>query len=120
MTGDMSVPKMPTTIFFAEELHDITQVPLTDTMRIPRPCAYKSTNITSVQYYRGQNALNYDIGDQNEIVTTSEAHLLFQNGTDTAGLATLNNNNGTVTIQTDDESHIGVQKMIIRSCPAND
>jgi hypothetical protein len=30
---------------------------LLDTMVIPRPCAYKSYNMTQVDYYRGQNPL---------------------------------------------------------------
>lgn len=40
--------------------------PLLDTMRIPRPCAYKSMNMTTVRYYRGQNDLTYDIYRENE------------------------------------------------------
>jgi len=34
---------------------------LFDSMKIPRPCAYKSYNLTSVSYYRGQNAYTYKI-----------------------------------------------------------
>lgn len=30
---------------------------LMDSMVIPRPCAYKSANLTQVDYYRGQNEL---------------------------------------------------------------
>lgn len=33
---------------------------LLDTMKIPRPCAFASQNLTSVQYYRGQNTLKYN------------------------------------------------------------
>jgi len=36
-----------------------------DSFRIPRPCAYKSANLTSVEYYRGQRALTYDIFGEN-------------------------------------------------------
>jgi len=34
---------------------------LMDTMKIPRPCAYKSANLTSAEYYRGQNPTAYYI-----------------------------------------------------------
>jgi hypothetical protein len=34
---------------------------LMDTMKIPRPCAYKSFNMTGAEYYRGQNTLKYKI-----------------------------------------------------------
>jgi hypothetical protein len=34
---------------------------LMDTMKIPRPCAYRSLNLTGVEYYRGQNTMDYDI-----------------------------------------------------------
>lgn len=30
---------------------------LLDTMKVPRPCAFASQNLTSIQYYRGQNTL---------------------------------------------------------------
>jgi len=36
---------------------------LLDTMKIPRPCAFESYNLTSVDYYRGQNTKLYDIGE---------------------------------------------------------
>lgn len=36
---------------------------LLDTMKIPRPCAYKSLNLTGVEYYRGQNTLDYKISN---------------------------------------------------------
>lgn len=40
---------------------------LIDTMKIPRPCAFESFNLTSVEYYRGQNTMTYDIGDKNSV-----------------------------------------------------
>ena len=40
---------------------------LLDTMKIPRPCAFFSQNLTSVQYYRGQNTLSYDIYEENSL-----------------------------------------------------
>ena len=39
---------------------------LRDTMKIPRPCAYKSYNLTQVTYYRGQNTYSYKISDSNQ------------------------------------------------------
>lgn len=38
---------------------------LLDTMKVPRPCAYQSQNLTAVEYYRGQNTYSYDLFDQN-------------------------------------------------------
>ncbi len=38
---------------------------LEDTIRIPRPCAFKSSNLTAVTYYRGQDATQYAITSQN-------------------------------------------------------
>ena len=35
-------------------------------MKIPRPCAYKSYNLTQVTYYRGQNTYSYKISDSNQ------------------------------------------------------
>jgi len=34
---------------------------LLDSYKIPRPCAFKSFNMTQVEYYRGQNPLSYSI-----------------------------------------------------------
>lgn len=38
---------------------------LQDSMIIPRPCAFKSYNLTSVNYYRGQNSQQYKIAQNN-------------------------------------------------------
>lgn len=38
---------------------------LLDTMKIPRPCAYQSQNLTEAEYYRGQNTMQYDIQREN-------------------------------------------------------
>lgn len=58
---------------------------LMDSMIIPKPCAYRSANLTSVQYYRGQNPKQYDISEQNSqgnIVTqmSTSSNLIYQNG----------------------------------------
>jgi len=54
---------------------------LQDSLIIPRPCAYKSVNMTSVEYYRGQNALKYDIFRENSasVVTlmSDNAELIY-------------------------------------------
>ena len=34
---------------------------LLDSMKIPRPCAFASQNLTSVSYYRGQNTIGYNL-----------------------------------------------------------
>lgn len=39
---------------------------LEDSMQIPRPCAFKSSNLTAVSYYRGQDSTQYKITDQNK------------------------------------------------------
>lgn len=38
---------------------------LLDTLKIPRACAYKSANLTEVEYYRGQNNYSYNIPNEN-------------------------------------------------------
>ena len=45
---------------------------LLDTMKIPRPCAYKSYNMTAVNYYRGQNTFEQKLTHNNSysFVTT--------------------------------------------------
>jgi hypothetical protein len=58
---------------------------LIDTMKIPRPCAFKSFNLTHVEYYRGQNTMNYDIGDENDVAyvltqMTGDSKIIKQNG----------------------------------------
>lgn len=57
---------------------------LLDSLKIPRPCAFKSFNMTSVNYYRGQKALSYDISKNNQenYVTTlmGDPELLYTDG----------------------------------------
>jgi hypothetical protein len=40
-------------------------------MKIPRPCAFQSQNLTSVTYYRGQNTQPYDLYAQNSAKVAS-------------------------------------------------
>ena len=93
---------------------------LLDTMKIPRPCAYQSQNLTSVQYYRGQNTMVYDVYAENSATVTAymdgNPFIIFQNGTDAGKLATYTANGATVEIQSDEDEMVGIQKTIIRSC----
>lgn len=94
---------------------------LLDTMKIPRPCAYKSLNLTGVEYYRGQNTLDYKISNNEneslgETLLDGNTNLIFQNGTDTTGFATFNRAKYSVGIQTDDEKAVGTHRTIIRNC----
>ena len=74
-------------------------------MKIPRPCAYSSQNLTSVQYYRGQNNMTYDIFAENsgDTFMSGEPYIIFQDGQPADALATFNPSEFTVIIQTDDE-----------------
>ena len=59
---------------------------LMDTMKIPRPCAFKSYNLTSIDYYRGQRPLDYKISSSDNtagfVVTlmNTKSEFIFQNG----------------------------------------
>ena len=67
---------------------------LLDTMKIPRPCAFQSQNLTSVQYYRGQKTMEYDLYRLNSATVASyfddPPNTIFQDGTDATGLARFN------------------------------
>ena len=66
---------------------------LMNSFRIPRPCAYKSINMTSVEYYRGQNTLTYDVFDKNGLSSIffmrDTATLQYQNGEPSTDIASL-------------------------------
>ena len=68
--------------------------PLLDTMKIPRPCAFQSQNLTSVQYYRGQNTMEYDLYRLNSATVATyfdnNPNIIFQDGTDATDLAKFN------------------------------
>jgi hypothetical protein len=92
---------------------------LADTFKIPRPCAYKSANLTEVEYYRGQRTLTYDIFRENDATSLSlmnNAKMTYQTGEEASDLAELDNNKNTVLIQTDAEDMVTVQKLLIRDC----
>jgi hypothetical protein len=97
---------------------------LIDTMKIPRPCAFESYNLTSVEYYRGQNTMTYDIADKNSVASsvitqmTSASKLIKQDGSSAENLAKYNQEAYSVEIQTDEDDMVGVQKTIIRDCDA--
>ena len=71
-------------------------------MKIPRPCAYQSQNLTSVQYYRGQNTMQYNIFDEySETVATSmtdSPNIIFQDGVSADTLAVYNPSENTIDI----------------------
>jgi|LauGreDrversion4_2_1035121.scaffolds.fasta_scaffold1092999_1 hypothetical protein len=90
-------------------------------MIIPRPCAFKSFNLTSVNYYRGQRALAYKIAQANvegNVVTMMDdsSVLVYQNGKNATDIATYDRRTYSVMIQTDSEDKVGIQKVIIRNC----
>lgn len=94
---------------------------LKDSMIIPRPCAFKSSNLTSVNYYRGQNEKQYEISVQNSqgfVITMMDESsvLIYQNGQSAADIATYDKDTYSVLIQTDSEDKVGTQKVIIRNC----
>lgn len=65
---------------------------LLDTMKIPRPCAYKSFNLTSVDYYRGAHTYDYNIAGNNTVqyvatLMNDNAALIYQNGSDASHIA---------------------------------
>ena len=83
---------------------------------IPRPCAYDSRNLTSVEYYRGQNTLTYDIWMENEENTypLEDAIIILENGEPADSIAHYSPSEHVVHIQTDDEDMVGVQRTVIR------
>lgn len=92
---------------------------LQDTMKVPRPCAFASQNLTSVSYYRGQNTMQYNLFAQNSAKVasymTNTPTIIYQNGQDASDLAKYNSQQQTIDIQTDSDA-VGVKKTIIRSC----
>ena len=82
---------------------------LLDSFKIPRPCAFKSFNMTSQDYYRGQKPLAYSISQNNAMsyVTSlmSDPKLLMLNGK-TASLAKYDNKTNSIMIQTDKEEDV--------------
>lgn len=94
---------------------------LLDTMKIPRPCAYKSFNLTSVDYYRGAHTYNYDIAGNNTVqyvvaLMNDNAKLMYQNGSDASNLAEFNKQAYSIQIQSDSEDLVGVQRTVVRNC----
>ena len=92
---------------------------LQDTMKIPRPCAFQSQNLTSVSYYRGQNTYQYNLFGENSAKVaaymTNNQQIIYQNGEDATDLAKYNSQQNTIDIQTNKDD-VGIKKTIIRSC----
>lgn len=97
---------------------------LLDTMYIPRPCATNSYNLTAMDYFYGQRFKSYDIKKESRekilAKMSSEKELVFQNGSDSklfAWMGAPNTDNATkVFVQTNDESLVGTQRLVIRGC----
>lgn len=82
-------------------------------MLIPRPCAYKSVNLTSVSYYRGQDQTAYKIGQASttgNVVTMMDQNsvLVYQNGLNASDIAVYDWKTYSVLIQTDSEEKVAV------------
>jgi len=77
---------------------------LMDTMKIPRPCAFKSYKLADVDYYRGQRALPYKISASDNksgfVVTlmNTQSEFIFQNGETASAVATYDQSTYTVNI----------------------
>lgn len=82
---------------------------LLDSFKIPKPCAYKSYNMTSQDYYRGQDPLKYDISQNNAVsfVTSLmvEPELIYIDGSK-AKMAKYDNKTNAIYIQTDAEEDV--------------
>ncbi len=96
---------------------------LIDTMYIPRPCATSSVNLTQMDYFYGQYSVNYNLKWENRDVIMArmndERELVFQNGTDAENFAWLgssSNSRSRVYVQSNDESLVGTQRLMIRGC----
>ena len=90
-------------------------------MKIPRPCAYKSYNMTQMNYYRGTDLERYNIASQNNqgfIVTMMDANsqIMYQDGKNSADLAAYNQSDYSIYVYTEDENKVGVQKVVVRDC----
>jgi len=64
-------------------------------MKIPRPCAYKSLNLTAQDYYRGQKTLDYKITKNNKnafgvTLLDGNTKMIYQDGTDASDIAKFN------------------------------
>ena len=77
--------------------------------------------MTSVDYYRGQNALSYSISQNNAMsyVTSlmSSPDLLNMNGKPTT-LARYDNKTNSIMIQTDKEEDVHMSQIMLRDCNA--
>lgn len=61
-------------------------------MKIPRPCAYKSLNLTAEDYYRGQKTKDYKITQNNKnafgvTLLDGNTKMIYQNGEDASDIA---------------------------------
>lgn len=92
---------------------------LLDSYKIPRPCAFKSFNMTEADYYRGQWAMSYSIAQQNTVsyVTNlmTSPKLIGIDGNPST-VATYSNTTNSINIYTDSEDSVHVNQVILRDC----
>jgi hypothetical protein len=105
---------------------------LLNTMIIPRPCAYLSANFTQQpelqQYYRGQKTqeLNmmllaedsFDFDSSVYSFLDTDVPSFYQNGTSADDFAVFNSETNSIKVQTDDESKVGIERVVFRDCDA--
>lgn len=82
-------------------------------MKIPRPCAFKSLNLTSQDYYRGQKTLDYKITANNRnafgvTLLDGNSKMIYQDGKSAENLAKFDKTKYSVGIQTDAEDAVGI------------
>lgn len=91
---------------------------LLDTFKIPRPCAFKSYNMTEAQYYRGQNEYTYPINQAENTYVTSlmeNPTLYLINGTEPQ-IAKYDKKSNSIIIQTDSEDDVHMHQVLLRDC----
>jgi hypothetical protein len=97
---------------------------LQDSIKIPRMCASESSVLSkNTTYYRGQNEMAYPIrGDTSEAIYNKYGNKItwmMQNGTNAEGRMGRFDpyeNGGTFFIQNNEESAVGIQRTVLRSC----
>ena len=77
--------------------------------------------MTQMNYYRGTDLERYNIASQNNqgfIVTMMDAnsHIMYQDGKESADLATYNQSDYSIYVYTEEENKVGAQKVVVRDC----
>ena len=92
-----------------------------DQFHDPRPCVQASAELSPVEYYRGQYALQYNIFEENDdfdliVDGQGTVDVTFISGEDAADLVSVDFDSGDVFVQTDDEVKEGEHQILIRVC----